>query len=90
MDRSDIRHVACFKHQPTTAYGCGLMFFRPMGMNKYGDMVALYNRSLDTLIKHGIRGMEKDKKRVVPGLSKLLSFGGKFFPDTLANTMARG
>ncbi|MDQ0167151.1 putative oxidoreductase [Bacillus horti] len=46
--------------------------------------------SLDTLVKHGLKGMEKNKKRVVPGLSKVLRFGGKFFPDVLANSMARG
>ncbi|WP_145331265.1 SDR family oxidoreductase [Paenibacillus xylanexedens] len=46
--------------------------------------------SLDTLVKHGIQGMERNKKRVVPGLSKVLRFGGKYFPDALANAMARG
>lgn len=46
--------------------------------------------SLDTLVKHGIKGMQKNKKRVVPGLSKVLRFGGKYFPDALSNAMARG
>lgn len=46
--------------------------------------------SLETLVKHGIRGMERNKKRVVPGLSKLLRFAGKYFPDAFANAMARG
>lgn len=45
--------------------------------------------SLDTLVKHGIRGMEHNKKRVVPGMSKLLRFAGKYFPDALSNVMAR-
>lgn len=47
------------------------------------------NMTLDTLVKHGIKGMEKNKKRVVPGLSKVLRFGGKFFPDTLASSMVK-
>ncbi|MNY71993.1 hypothetical protein D3C86_2104480 [compost metagenome] len=47
------------------------------------------NMSLDTLVKHGIQGMEKNKKKVVPGFSKFLRFAGKYFPDTLSNTMAR-
>ncbi|MNB72213.1 putative oxidoreductase [compost metagenome] len=47
------------------------------------------NMSLDTLVKHGLQGMEKNKKRVVPGFSKFLRFAGKYFPDTLSNTMAR-
>ncbi|ANY67162.1 oxidoreductase [Paenibacillus sp. BIHB 4019] len=46
--------------------------------------------SLDTLVKHGIQGMERNKKRIVPGFSKLLRFAGKYFPDTLSNAMARG
>ncbi|MGG1615312.1 SDR family oxidoreductase [Paenibacillus sp. NRS-1781] len=46
--------------------------------------------SLDTLVKHGIKGMEQNKKRVVPGFSKILRFAGKYFPDTLSNAMARG
>ncbi|PAD38014.1 SDR family oxidoreductase [Terribacillus sp. 7520-G] len=46
--------------------------------------------SLDTLVKHGIKGMEKNKKRVVPGLSKVLRFAGKFFPDSFSNSMVRG
>ncbi|MEV5026762.1 SDR family oxidoreductase [Paenibacillus sp. LPE1-1-1.1] len=45
--------------------------------------------SLDTLVKHGIQGMEQNKKRVVPGFSKLLRFAGKYFPDALSNAMAR-
>lgn len=46
--------------------------------------------SLATLVKHGIQGMEHNKKRVVPGFSKFLRFAGKYFPDTLSNAMARG
>lgn len=45
------------------------------------------NMTLETLIKHGIKGMEKNKKRVVPGFSKLLRFAGKYFPDLLPNLM---
>lgn len=45
---------------------------------------------LNTLVKHGIQGMEQNKKRVVPGFSKLLRFAGKYFPDALSNVMARG
>jgi uncharacterized oxidoreductase len=45
--------------------------------------------SLDTLVKHGIKGMEKNKKRVVPGFSKFLRFAGKFFPDLLSSSMTR-
>lgn len=48
------------------------------------------NMSLDTLVKHGIHGMEQNKKRVVPGFSKFLRFAGKYFPDALSNAMARG
>jgi Short-chain dehydrogenase involved in D-alanine esterification of lipoteichoic acid and wall teichoic acid (D-alanine transfer protein) len=48
------------------------------------------NMSLDTLVKHGIQGMEHNKKRIVPGFSKFLRFAGKYFPDALANAMARG
>ena len=48
------------------------------------------NMSLDTLVNHGIRGMERNKKRVVPGFSKFLRFAGKYFPDALSNAMARG
>lgn len=48
------------------------------------------NMSLDTLVKHGIHGMEHNKKRVVPGFSKFLRFAGKYFPDALSNAMARG
>ncbi|MDU4694521.1 MULTISPECIES: SDR family oxidoreductase [Paenibacillus] len=47
------------------------------------------NMSLDTLVKQGVQGMEKNKKRVVPGFSKFLRFAGKYFPDTLSNAMAR-
>ncbi|MFS0723568.1 SDR family oxidoreductase [Paenibacillus sp. 1P07SE] len=46
--------------------------------------------SLDTLVGHGILGMERNRKRVVPGFSKLLRFAGKYFPDVLSNAMARG
>ncbi|OWA35781.1 oxidoreductase [Saccharibacillus sp. O16] len=46
--------------------------------------------SLDTLLKHGIQGMEHNKRQVVPGFSKLLRFAGKYFPDTLSNAMTRG
>ncbi|WP_168120793.1 SDR family NAD(P)-dependent oxidoreductase [Paenibacillus sp. HB172176] len=48
------------------------------------------NMSLDTLVKHGIQGMERNKKRVVPGLSKFLRFAGKFFPDAISKSMVRG
>ncbi|MEK5060029.1 oxidoreductase [Paenibacillus sp. FSL H7-0326] len=48
------------------------------------------NMSLDTLVKHGIHGMEQNKKRVVPGFSKFLRFAGRYFPDALSNAMARG
>ncbi|AOZ92927.1 SDR family oxidoreductase [Paenibacillus crassostreae] len=47
------------------------------------------NMTLDTLVKHGIRGIEQNKKRVVPGFSKFLRFAGKYFPDVLSNAMAR-
>lgn len=47
------------------------------------------NMSLDTLVKHGIQGMEQNKKRVVPGFSKVLRFAGKYFPDALSNAMSR-
>jgi uncharacterized oxidoreductase len=47
------------------------------------------NMSLDTLVKHGIKGMEKNKKRVVSGFSKFLRFAGKFFPDLLSSSMTR-
>lgn len=47
------------------------------------------NMSLDTLVKHGLKGMEKNKNRVVPGLSKFLRFAGKFFPDLLSSSMIR-
>lgn len=46
--------------------------------------------SLETLVKHGIQGMEHNKKRIVPGFSKFLRFAGKYFPDALSNAMARG
>ncbi|WP_138751661.1 SDR family oxidoreductase [Paenibacillus sinopodophylli] len=55
-----------------------------------GQNDSIPSMSLDTLVKHGIQGMEKNKKRVVPGFSKLLRFAGKYFPDTLSNAMARG
>ncbi|MBB6731424.1 SDR family oxidoreductase [Cohnella zeiphila] len=48
------------------------------------------NMNLDTLVKHGIQGMEHNKKRIVPGFSKFLRFAGKYFPDALSNAMARG
>lgn len=48
------------------------------------------NMSLATLVKHGIKGMEKNKKRVVPGVSKFLCLAGKFFPDLLSSSMAKG
>ncbi|MBD1379827.1 SDR family oxidoreductase [Metabacillus arenae] len=47
------------------------------------------NMSLKTLVKHGIKGMEKNKKRVVPGFSKFMRFAGKYFPDFLPNLMAK-
>ncbi|WP_159888330.1 SDR family oxidoreductase [Paenibacillus puerhi] len=47
------------------------------------------NMSLDTLVKHGIKGMEHNKKRIVPGFSKFLRFAGKYFPDVLSNAMVR-
>jgi Short-chain dehydrogenase involved in D-alanine esterification of lipoteichoic acid and wall teichoic acid (D-alanine transfer protein) len=47
------------------------------------------NMSLKTLVKHGINGMEKNKKRVVPGFSKFMRFAGKYFPDFLPNLMAK-
>lgn len=43
--------------------------------------------SLDTLVRHGIRGMERNAKRVVPGMSKVLRFAGKVFPDAMSNAM---
>ncbi|WP_439443909.1 SDR family oxidoreductase [Listeria aquatica] len=46
------------------------------------------NMTLETLVQKGIKGMEKNKKRVVPGFSKFLRFAGKFFPDRLAKTMS--
>ncbi|MBD2846382.1 SDR family NAD(P)-dependent oxidoreductase [Paenibacillus sp. IB182496] len=48
------------------------------------------NMSLVTLVKHGIQGMARNKKRVVPGMSKFLRVAGKYFPDALSNAMARG
>ncbi|MGG3943632.1 SDR family NAD(P)-dependent oxidoreductase [Peribacillus psychrosaccharolyticus] len=50
----------------------------------------IQNMSLATLVKHGIKGMEKNKKRVVPGVSKFLCLAGKFFPDLLSSSMAKG
>lgn len=47
------------------------------------------NMSVGTLVKHGIKGMEKNKKRVVPGFSKFLRFAGKYFPDILSNAMSK-
>jgi len=44
--------------------------------------------SLETLVNHGLRGMERNKKRVVPGMSKVLRFAGKHFPDAMSNAMA--
>lgn len=46
--------------------------------------------SLETLVKHGIKGMKHNKRQVVPGFSKFLRFAGKYFPDTLSNAMTRG
>lgn len=62
------------------------------GTNLLPDMQngGIPSMSLDTLVKHGIQGMEQNKKRVVPGFSKILRFAGKYFPDTLSNAMARG
>ncbi|WP_445492620.1 hypothetical protein [Niallia sp. 03133] len=53
------------------------------------DGSSIPNMSLDTLVKHGINGMEKHKKRVVPGVSKFLRFAGKYFPDLLSSLMAK-
>lgn len=47
------------------------------------------NMSLNTLVEHGIQGMEKNNKRVVPGFSKFMRFAGKYFPDFLPNLMAK-
>ncbi|MFD1173030.1 SDR family oxidoreductase [Oceanobacillus picturae] len=47
------------------------------------------NMSLKTLVKHGIKGMEKNKKRVVPSFSKFMRFAGKYFPDFFSNIMAK-
>ncbi|WP_020617405.1 SDR family oxidoreductase [Paenibacillus daejeonensis] len=62
------------------------------GTNLQPDMQGgpIPSMSLDTLVKHGIQGMAHNKKRVVPGFSKLLRFAGKYFSDTMSSAMARG
>ncbi|MBD3920413.1 SDR family NAD(P)-dependent oxidoreductase [Paenibacillus sp. PR3] len=53
------------------------------------DNRGIPDMSVQTLVKHGMKGMERNKKRVVPGLSKYLRFGGKYFPDFVSNAMAK-
>lgn len=47
------------------------------------------NMTLDKLVNEGIKGIKKNKKRVVPGFSKFLRLAGKIFPDFLANVMGK-
>ena len=40
---------------------------------------------VEVLVRRGIKGIEKGKKRVVPGMSKVLRFIGKIAPNAMLN-----